>query len=250
MALTNTLESIGLSPRESELYLTSLKLGPSSILTLSKDTHIHRPQLYKTLENLIEKGVFRTTIAGKRKLYVATPPRQLLQFIRLRENLFLQILPQLESMTHHATTKPRILYFEGREQVKELLKSQHQCESGQIYSFFPSKFMAELFGKREMEAVINERIQLQIHAKILRTASGEEEFEGSDLRTKALREVRYIPHDKIFKMGIVIFDDKVNLFSPTQENFGVQIQSEAFSSLMKYFFECLWSISSASPQGS
>lgn len=248
MTLANTLTSVGLTARESELYLASLKLGPSSILTLSSATKIHRPQLYKLLEELIEKGIFRTTLSGKRKLYVATPPKQLLQYLKLRENLLLQIMPELEAITTSSSSKARILYFEGREQVKELLKTQHQCQSGQIYSFFPSKYMAELFGKREMEQVIHERIKLQIHARILRAAPAEEEFEGSELRTKALREVRYIPHDKVFKMGIVIFDDKVNLFSPIEENFGIQIQSTAYSVLMKYFFECLWSISTPEPR--
>jgi sugar-specific transcriptional regulator TrmB len=243
MRLKNQLSQIGLSDTESGLYLASLTRGPATMLALSRLTKLNRPLVQKTLVGLIEKGVFRTTISGKHRLFVAVPPRQLLDFIRLRESALKGLLPELEALSSIGTKEPRILYFEGRQQVQELLKTQHTSQSKQIYAYFPSKYMIQLFGKHELEEVIQERIKKKIRVKILRPQHAEQEYEGWQLRDQALREVRHIPEDKALEMGLIIFDNKVNLFSPIDENFGIQIESHAYSSLMKYFFEMLWGIS-------
>lgn len=237
------LEQIGLSKQEATLYLASLTLGPSSVLGLANATSYNRPLLYRLLGSLIEQGVFQTTITRKRRLYVAAPPKRLLGVLRMKESLLRDMLPELEAMATVGTNKPRILYFEGREQIQELLKTQHEAKSKQIYAFFPSNYMIQLFGKQELEAVIHERIHRGIHIKVLSPLEDPEEYAGAEEREHALREVRYIPDNKIFGMGIVIYDNKVNLFSPSNENFGIQIESEAYSSIMKYFFEALWSLS-------
>ncbi len=246
MELKSVLNETGLSANEANLYLASLKIGPESILALSKATKIHRPALYKMLESLLERGVFKTTIYGKRKLFFAVSPKQLLGYLKNKEMLLRGAIPELEALIVTGTNKPKILYFEEREQIQELFKNGLECRSKEMYSFFPSKYMAELFGKREMEQIIRERVQRGIHVKTLRSAPSESEYEGSELTAEALRDIRYIPQEKAFAMGIVIFDNKVNIFSPIDENFGIQIESEAFSSLMKMFFETLWSVSKES----
>lgn len=241
--LKQSLMEIGLLDKEVDLYLSLLKLGPSSILRMSKGAKMHRPMVYKLVENLVDKGIFKTTIVGKRKEYLAVQPKQLLNFIRNKESLLKNILPDLEKIGVTGSKETKIIYFEGREQLRELFRSGLQTKSKEMYSFFPSKYMIELFGKREMEEIIAERARKKIRVKTLRSLQTEEEFSGSKLTTEVLREYRYIPDSRIFEMGIVIFDNKVNLFSPIKENFGLQIESEAFSKLMKYFFESLWSIS-------
>jgi len=243
MNIRDQLSEIGLSPTESALYLASLTRGPASVLALSTITKLNRPLLYRTLGELVEKGVFRTTVTGKRKLFVAVPPKQLLGYLKMKEGILKDLLPELEALSSIGTKEPRVLYFEGREQIQELLKTQNTSSSKLIYSYFPSKYMIQLFGKAKLEAVIQERIKKHITVKILRPAHAEEEYEGWELRDEALREVRHIPEDKALEMGIVVFDNKVNLFSPIDENFGIQIESYSYSSLMRYFFEVLWSIS-------
>lgn len=237
------LKEIGLSPKETEVYLASLKMGPTSILALSRQTKIHRPALYKVLEDLIDRGVFKTTVSGKRKLYFAVDPKQLLDYLRRKEKLLKEALPGLEAMVSTGKRKAKISYFEGQKQLQELFKTGLEAKTKEMYSFFPSKYMIKLFGKKEMEKIIAERVEKGIKVKTLRSSQSEEPFEGSELTKKALREVRYIPDERVFEMGIVIFDNKVNLFAPVEENFGIQIESEAFSKLMKYFFEALWSMS-------
>lgn len=243
MTTKEALLEIGLTDKEAVLYLTSIQIGPATVLKLSKVAKIHRTIVYQLLDNLVQKGIFRITVDGKRKLYVASEPKHLLGYLKLKESMFKEFLPELNALSNLDWYKPKILYFEGREELRELFKTGLQAESKEMYSFFPSKYMAELFGKRGMEQIISARVQRKIKVKTLRSSLSEEAFEGSKETTKALREVRYIPHDKELGMGLVIFDDKVNIFSPLKENFGIQIQSKSYAEFMRYFFEVLWEIS-------
>lgn len=243
MTTKEALAEIGLNEKEAVLYLASIQIGPTSILKLAKAAKIHRTIVYQLIDDLLQKGVFRVTVDGKRKLYVAVEPKQLLGYLKLKETMFKEFLPELNALSNLDWYKPKILYFEGREELRELFKTGLQAESKHMYSFFPSKYMAELFGKREMEQIIAARVQRKINVKTLRSSLSEESFEGSEETVKALREVRYIPHEKELSMGLVIFDDTVNIFSPIKENYGIQIQSKSFAEFMKYFFEVLWNIS-------
>lgn len=239
------LEQTGLSNKEATLYLAALQIGPATVLSLARTARIHRTVVYKMLEELVDKAVFTTTIVGKRKLYVAIEPKQLLERIKERERLLRDHLPELTALANVGIKKPKILYFEGKEQIKELFRTGLTAHSKEMFSFFPSKYMAQIFGKREMEEIITERIKRKIFVKTLRSTQGEEDFAGSDLTDTALREVRYIPDTRVLEMGIVIFDHTVNLFSPASENFGLQIESEAYAKLMRYFFDSLWQQSRA-----
>lgn len=243
MSTKSALLDIGLSPKEADLYLASVQIGPASVLRLSKTANVHRTIVYQLLEKLVKQGLFRVTLTGDKKVYVAVEPNQLLAYLKLKESSLKSVLPELNALSNLEWYKPKILYFEGRKELQELFKTGLASETKEMRSFFPSRYMVQLFGKRTMEQIINERVRRKIRVKTLRSSRSEEPFEGSEETEKVLREVRYIPHEKELSMGIVIFDDKVNIFSPAKENFGLQIQSQAFCELMTYFFDVLWSIS-------
>lgn len=243
------LNQLGLTEKEAEIYLASLYMGPGSVLALSKAVKIHRPLLYKLIGILSDQGLIKTTIEGKRKLYYAVEPKQLLEQLKKKEVLLKDALPALSNLSYLGRKKPRISYYEGRERVQELLATQNQAKRKEICSYFPAKYMIQLFGKKELEQVIQARINKRIRLKLLRSTKADEAYEGSQLRRKALREVRYLPDNRTFGMGIVIFDNKVNLFSSVRENFGLQIESDDFSGIMKYLFETLWRVADeARPQ--
>lgn len=240
MSPKEVLEAIGLSKKETTVYLASLYMGPASLLALSRAAKMHRPQLYKHVDELIDKGVMQTTLEGKRRLYFAVEPKKLVDLLKQKEQLLNQFLPEITALSYLGRQKPRITYYEGREKVQELLRTQNEAKHKEIHAFFPSKYMIELFGQQELEKVIAERIRRGIQVKLLRSAKTEQDYEGSSHRRKALREVRHIPDDKAFAMGIVLFDNKINLFAPVKESYGLQIESNALSDLLRYMFEQLW----------
>ena len=76
-----TLEQLGLTEKESKLYLTSLRIGPSSMQVLARKAGIDRGTAYHVASTLGEKGLFSEVQEGKRPLFRASDPRELFAYV-------------------------------------------------------------------------------------------------------------------------------------------------------------------------
>lgn len=240
MEIKEVLNQIGLDKRQSSIFIVGMKTGPCSVLQLSKKTKINRPTLYKLLDELLDKGLFHITLQGKKKLYVSAEPKELLAYVRRQETVLEKAMPELLALAHTLPDKPRVEYFEGKEQLTTLLWDAVKSKAEIMRSFFPSRYMIDTFGKEEMEAVISTRVKNNVFSKTLRSPGSEAEFKGSRLRDEQLREVRYIPDDKVFGMGFLIYNDTVAIYAPQKENFGLKITSPGFAGVMKTLFDAMW----------
>lgn len=63
------LETLGLSRSESEVFLALLRSGKSSASKIIQKTKMHRPDVYDTLEKLVEKGIATRTIENNVRVY-------------------------------------------------------------------------------------------------------------------------------------------------------------------------------------
>lgn len=76
-----TIEGLGLTEKESKLYLTSLRIGPASMQVLARKAKIDRGTAYHVAQTLTEKGLFATAQEGKRPLYRVTEPQKLYDYV-------------------------------------------------------------------------------------------------------------------------------------------------------------------------
>lgn len=153
MDTQEALKELGLSQKEAQIYLVSLQIGPSSIFTLSRAANMHRPMVYKLVDQLIVKAVMKTSLDGKRRVYLAVNPKDLIQIIKNKETALIDVLPELLALASSGSKRAKVLYFEGRNRLKNLFRTGLEAKSKTMYSYFPSKYMIELFGKREMEQI-------------------------------------------------------------------------------------------------
>jgi sugar-specific transcriptional regulator TrmB len=80
-----TIERLGLTEKESKLYLTSLRVGPASMQVLARKAGIDRGTAYHVAQTLTEKGLFSQLESGKRPTFRATHPRQLFGYVEDRK---------------------------------------------------------------------------------------------------------------------------------------------------------------------
>lgn len=80
-----TLEKLGLTEKESKLYLTSLRIGPTSMQVLARKAGIDRGTAYHVAQTLSEKGLFDTTQNGKRPLFRASSPQNLYEYVEQKK---------------------------------------------------------------------------------------------------------------------------------------------------------------------
>jgi len=80
-----TIERLGLTEKESKLYLTSLRIGPSSMQVLARKAGIDRGTAYHVAQTLAGKGLFTQVEGGKRPTFRATNPQELFKYVKERK---------------------------------------------------------------------------------------------------------------------------------------------------------------------
>ncbi|MBU6388982.1 hypothetical protein KGQ71_00525 [Patescibacteria group bacterium] len=80
-----TIERLGLTEKESKLYLTSLRIGPASMQVLARKAGIDRGTAYHVAQTLTEKGLFETVEEGKRPQFRATHPKKLFAYVERKK---------------------------------------------------------------------------------------------------------------------------------------------------------------------
>ena len=116
------LKEAGLNDREIEIYLALLRLGLVLVSTLSKETGLHRSNIYDTLEKLQDKGLVSHIVKNNIKYYKATSPERLLDYIDERKENIKKILPELINLTKLPREETKVEVFKGIEGIKTVLK--------------------------------------------------------------------------------------------------------------------------------
>ena len=101
--------------------MAAVELGEALHSTLAERAGLKRATLYyDVLPNLLAKGLITETIRGKRKYLVAQDIQPFLVSKKLQLEEVERLVPQLRSLLATATSKPRLLLYEGVEGIKKV----------------------------------------------------------------------------------------------------------------------------------
>lgn len=75
------IEALGLTEKESKLYLTSLRVGPASMQVLARKANIDRGTAYHVAQTLENKGLFTVVANGTRPSFRASHPDKLHAYV-------------------------------------------------------------------------------------------------------------------------------------------------------------------------
>jgi sugar-specific transcriptional regulator TrmB len=121
------LKKLGLKEKEVKVYLAGLELGPNPIKNIAEKVKIPRPTVYEIVKKLEEKGLFVETKKGKKRLFVAQSPSQILRFLRIKkreieekEREFTRIVSILEAK--YSREKEGIRIFQGKEGKRAIIE--------------------------------------------------------------------------------------------------------------------------------
>ncbi len=245
--MLDILQSLGLSEKESAIYLASLELGVASpVSTIAKKAGIHRTTTYDVLEILVKKGII---IAIKKKdtlYYEALPPQKLVAYLKEQSDKYSRladqanaILPELE--THYRIqNRPKVYFYEGEEGLirvyEETLTSHEEIlayASARINAKTIPWYFPEYYARRTSR-------NISIRALFPDTP---EDRERHALDSVELRQSRLLPKNKLdFTPEINIFDNKI-MIADWKEKLGIIIESEEIAKVFKQTFELSWEAS-------
>ena len=246
MQLQQTLKKIGLEEKEAKVYLAALELGPTSIQNLARKSTVKRSTVYEMIKNLKKMGLISETTKGKRKLMIASEPENIKKSIAEKGKLLTSILPQLKSISNIGFTKPKIMFFEGKEGIKEIYRDTLKAKSKMALWISPIQDIVETVGEDFLIAYIDERVKQGIWIKSLHVSNKKvPTYKYLDPKTyeKTLRQVRFTPEDIDIPDTVAIYDNKVAVMSSKKEGFGFIIESEDYMQTMKTLYEVIWNTS-------
>ena len=196
--LNKVLEKIGLSGKESAIYLALLKMGASNISEIAKKTGIHRPLIYKELPGLLEKGLIVKVPKGQREYYCAESPDKLESLFETLKTDFTRALPDLRDLGKFSRNKPTVTFLEGKKGISSVfLDIVTSLKRGDIFYRYSSlKDMAkvepylpknyrEIRDQKQLERLVitnqdlphGKRPKLERHMRVLFKDSGFFDFD-------------------------------------------------------------------------
>lgn len=234
------LKEIGLHHSESSVYLYLLENGLSSPPQISKGTGIARTNCYNLLISLKEKGLIDEHESRKRKVYVASDPESLLRSLDKKREATARLLPDLRALYVIQKNKPKIHFFDGFEQVKEIYSKSLNAK--EIFALGSTKQISDL-DSNFLQNYFNEIKKRGIFFHdILSEQSKDFTNNIAAPIVKGMYEYKFLPKQYgDAPTDILIWDDNVALINLHEPMFGTiltnQMLAETFKMIHKIIFE-------------
>jgi len=240
------LEDIGLSEKESLVYLTLLKVDNASVIDISKKTKINRTTVYPILESLSQKGLISEVKVDKKTEYQAESPERLKTYIQRQkilldehENRLKDIIPQMKAVSRSSGEKSVVKIYEGRDGVISSLEEfyKNTKKGGDLYSIYNRDLIDEIFTQKERKKFYQLRIDKIMFSRAIYNRKGEEIKTDDNISNRIKFDENKYPIDS----DITISDDVV-IFSSLKKNVSsIYIKNkdiaDTIKSLVKYIID-------------
>ncbi len=229
------LTKIGLSKNESDVFLSLLRLGPSMVGKIAKESLLDRSSVYDALNKLEEKGLVSFIIEQKRKIFTSAHPSKLMDYLKEKEDIVKEISPKLIDMYSRTKLKSNINLYRGYKGLKsvflDILREAKENlvidSSGQFVEKMP------LFSKYFIRETKERKIKIRHLVR-----------KGIDIHPSKTTELRFLPRKlqkNIVTTNIYAYKVAIVIWSETPE--AVIIENKFVAEAYKDYFELLWSLS-------
>jgi len=244
--LKKELQHLGLSDKESRVYLAALEMGPSPVQDISHKAKVNRATTYVMIESLTGRGLMSTFQKGKKRFYAAESPDRLMSivqnekmFLAEKESELLKAMPMLEALYNAEGAKPQVRYLEGVEGVKTV-RVLFEKLSGDFVEITPLDEVhqtGELMGseREQHHAVLRAR---GTKYRVLVITKNQDPLCLPDMGDGVWR---ILPPEKFPIHGsIVVRKDYVFLFSYKSGILSVVLRSQEIADVIRALFELAW----------
>lgn len=242
MTLQNVLTNVGLTDKESKVYLALLELGTSPASDIAERAKLNRVTTYDILECLIERKYVLKHIKERVTLFTAVEPDYIRMDIRKKYLDFKEILPELRRL-HGSTYIPRIRYYEGIEGVKKVYADTLTAKT-ELLNYADSKSIREYWPDYDSEYV-DHRVRSRIYLRGIAPMDdlGKKLVQDNEKKHREIRLVRAGAY--AFSNEINIYDDKVSIVSfGKKEVVGMIIESPEIANTQRAIFMMAWEFAS------
>lgn len=247
LTLTSFLNEFGFTDNETIVYLTLLQIGTSSILDVSKECELKRPTIYSAIDSLIEKGLIRKTVIGKRKRFTAKSPNVLESIHNRRGDEMSSLILQLKALENVPRgTKPVIRLYEGENSVANLFRSitSTMDQGATLYAAVSMQDMNQRFPKlQESFNTISKKSNWPIQELLPNNQSSKDYItkHKTSFSLNPNHEYKLLPLGlELFDMNYMIVNDTVIMLSFNEDVLATVIESKNTALSMATLFKTAW----------
>src|SRR3989344_1634048 len=225
------LRGIGLSDSEAKIYLTLLKLGEATVAEISKNSGLHRTNIYDSLEKLKAMGIVAFLLKENKQFFRATDPESLLNYLKEQEEVVTKMIPELKEIRPKIPENVTVEVFKGKQGMKSVLKDilvKNEEVLGYSISGQLRKFLPEF-----AEYYLREQTKHQIKHRVIFT-------EKTIPPPSKFYQIKYLPKEfKSVTINLCYNDILLNLIWEP-EMIAIRIKSKQLADSFKKHFEFLW----------
>jgi predicted transcriptional regulator len=239
MTLQEQLKELNLTKSEIKIYLCLLEQGLSTPPQIACGTGIARTNCYNILIALKDNGLIEEQEKGKRKAYIASDPEALLRAVQKKKEAVERLLPDLRALYTVQKNKPKIRFYDGFEQVKEIYWQATNTDkllalgsTKHLTDHDPKFFLAWEKTMKEKNVVLQDLITKPSQA------TGMQETQQI---LKGLYDFRLLPEKyRDFPTDLLVWNSNIALITLKEPIFGTVITSELLAQTFRYVFEMVW----------
>ena len=127
MSLETEIKKLGLSDKETKVYLAALELGQAPAAEIAAHSGVNRATTYVILGELKKKGLVSTFLRGKKTIFAVESPERLSNLFEIEKNRIKEsfsnlkkILPDLNKLYESRGEHPKARFFEGSVGINSL----------------------------------------------------------------------------------------------------------------------------------
>ena len=239
MEIVEGLKSLGLTEKEANVYIGSLKIGQSTVQGISEEAGTYRTYTYEVLKGLCEKGLMSGSIRSGVKYFEAVDPEKLRSIEKEREEILKKIVSELKKIRGSVIERPEVNFFTGMEGIKTIHELILKENPKEILVYGNSQRIIE-FMVWHFSRYVRERVEKGIKARVI-TERSEKTLGIIGERGKIeLRETRFFPDGFRFPTIKYIFGDKVANILMGKEPAGIVVESKDIADGEREAFEVMW----------
>jgi sugar-specific transcriptional regulator TrmB len=159
MDTINAFLSLGLREDHLKVYKASLEWGETTISNLAYKAKLPRTTVYDLVEDLMKKGLIKSSLSAGKKLYTPQDPEYLIVLLKQKQSEMQELLSdfnsnltELKAMQNTKSNKPKIHFLEGAEGIMQAYEMTFntkevlvQCLTTDDYGDVPEEFFNNYF---------------------------------------------------------------------------------------------------------
>ena len=250
--IDTALKGLGLSDKETAVYLALLTLGPTAIRKIAEHSGINRGSVYEALRELQRLGLVSYYQKEKHEHFVAEDPKTLINILQRRregmaelEDQLQGVIPRLSQLAGAHRSRPVVKYYQDysgiRTILEDVLDSVEKLSVKEYAAYSSSTIRPYLYHKKAFANFTEERIKRRISMRALAIGPGGTE-QGKDER-------RWLTKEESVPTYTLIYAGKVAMMSVGLHSIphGLIIEDPGIYETQMLLFNATWGLIAPPP---